>query len=85
MEEVIRARAVDEVIFSYSDVSHEHVMHLASRALAAGADFRLLGPGARCCAPRVRWWRSRPCGRAAGRARSAGGWSRSSRRWAVAR
>lgn len=35
---------VDQVIFSYSDVSHEYVMHLASRVLAAGADFRFLGP-----------------------------------------
>ena len=43
LEELI-AEGVDEVIFSYSDVSHETVMHLASRALAAGADFRLLGP-----------------------------------------
>ncbi len=36
---------VDEVVFAYSDVPHEHVMHLASLALASGADFRLLGPG----------------------------------------
>ncbi|WP_229113457.1 cyclic 2,3-diphosphoglycerate synthase [Halapricum desulfuricans] len=35
---------VDQVVFAYSDVSHEHVMHQASRALAAGADFRLVGP-----------------------------------------
>jgi predicted GTPase len=35
---------VDEVVFSYSDVSHEHVMHAASIALAAGASFVLLGP-----------------------------------------
>jgi predicted GTPase len=35
---------VDEVVFAYSDVPHEHVMHLASRAWAAGADFALLGP-----------------------------------------
>ncbi len=35
---------VDEVVFSYSDVTHEHVMHQASIVLAAGADFRLLGP-----------------------------------------
>jgi predicted GTPase len=35
---------VDDVIFSYSDVSHEYVMHLASRAIAAGASFALLGP-----------------------------------------
>lgn len=34
----------DRVVFSYSDVSHEAVMHAASRALAAGADFELLGP-----------------------------------------
>jgi predicted GTPase len=35
---------VDDVVFSYSDVSHEHVMHKASEALAAGANFVLLGP-----------------------------------------
>jgi predicted GTPase len=45
LEALIRAHAVDRVVFAYSDVSHEHVMHLASRALAAGADFALLGPG----------------------------------------
>jgi len=44
LEELVRAFGVDEVVFAYSDVSHEHVMHLASRALAAGAGFRLLGP-----------------------------------------
>jgi predicted GTPase len=44
LEELIQTHAVDEVIFSYSDVSHEAVMHLASRVLAAGAGFRLLGP-----------------------------------------
>jgi predicted GTPase len=44
LEVLCRKHAVDEVVFSYSDVPHEHVMHLASRALAAGADFRLLGP-----------------------------------------
>ena len=36
--------AVDLVVFSYSDVTHEHVMHLGSEALAAGADYMLLGP-----------------------------------------
>lgn len=35
---------VDEVVFAYSDVAHEFVMHQASRVLAAGADFSLLGP-----------------------------------------
>lgn len=44
LEELIREHQVDDVVFSYSDVSHEYVMHLASRALAAGADFRLLSP-----------------------------------------
>ncbi len=42
-EQVIREQGVDEVIFAYSDVSHVHVMHLASRAVATGAGFRLLG------------------------------------------
>lgn len=44
LEAIVRERRVDRVVFAYSDVSHEHVMHLASRALAAGADFALLGP-----------------------------------------
>ena len=44
LEGLIRGEAIDQVVFAYSDVSHEHVMHLASRALAAGADFALLGP-----------------------------------------
>ena len=38
--------SVDTVVFAYSDVSHEQVMHAASRVLAAGADFELLGPEA---------------------------------------
>ncbi|MGH2753124.1 MAG: cyclic 2,3-diphosphoglycerate synthase [Actinomycetota bacterium] len=42
--DLIRAGDVDEVVFSYSDVSHEAVMHIGSRALAAGADYTLLGP-----------------------------------------
>jgi predicted GTPase len=34
---------VQQVIFAYSDVPHEYVMHKASQVLAAGADFRLMG------------------------------------------
>ena len=44
LTDLIRDRKVDEVVFAYSDVSHEHVMHKASEALAAGATFSLLGP-----------------------------------------
>jgi predicted GTPase len=44
LSELIREFEVDEVVFAYSDVSHETVMHKASIVLAAGADFRLLGP-----------------------------------------
>ena len=44
MEKIIREKNVNIVVFAYSDVPHEHVMHLASRAHAAGADFWLLGP-----------------------------------------
>jgi predicted GTPase len=43
---LIRDLQVDDVVFAYSDVSHEHVMHKASEALAAGANFLLLGPEA---------------------------------------
>jgi len=46
LEQLIRELKVDEVVFAYSDVTHEHVMHCASRAHAAGADFTLLGPAA---------------------------------------
>ena len=41
---LIRRERVDEVVLSYSDLSHLDVMHKASTVLAAGADFRLLGP-----------------------------------------
>src|SRR5919201_1158539 len=44
LESLVRAHEIDEVVFSYSDVTHEHVMHVGSRALAAGADYRLLSP-----------------------------------------
>jgi predicted GTPase len=44
LEALCRAEHVDQVVFAYSDVPHPHVMHLASRALATGADFLLLGP-----------------------------------------
>ena len=44
LESIVREQGVQRVVFAYSDVSHETVMHAASRALAAGADFELLGP-----------------------------------------
>ncbi len=44
LEDLCHSCAVDKVVFAYSDVDHAHVMHLASRALATGADFELLGP-----------------------------------------
>src|SRR5882672_1094807 len=44
LHDLVWGERIDEVVFSYSDVSHEHVMHQASISLAAGADFRLLGP-----------------------------------------
>ena len=40
---LIREKGVEQVIFAYSDVPHEAVMHKASAVLAAGADFRLMG------------------------------------------
>ncbi len=44
LEAVIAREGVDEVVFAYSDIPHLHVMHQASRALACGVDFCLLGP-----------------------------------------
>jgi len=46
LTQLIKQYAIDEVILAYSDLKHETVMHKASIALAAGADFRLLGPNA---------------------------------------
>ncbi len=46
LEAIIRANGVDEVVLAYSDLAHETVMHLASRVLAAGPDFRCIGPKA---------------------------------------
>jgi predicted GTPase len=50
---LIRQLDVDDVVFAYSDVSHEYVMHKASEALAAGANFVLLGPDATMLKPRI--------------------------------
>ncbi len=44
LERLCRKHAVDQVVFAYSDIAHEELMHRASRALATGADFVLLGP-----------------------------------------
>jgi len=43
-EELVREHRVERVSLAYSDLAHAEVMHRASRALAAGADFELLGP-----------------------------------------
>jgi len=40
---LIKEKDIQQVVFSYSDVPHEYVMHKASEVLAAGADFRLMG------------------------------------------
>ena len=44
LADIVRREEVEDVVFAYSDVTHEHVMHIGSTALAAGADFRLMGP-----------------------------------------
>ncbi len=44
LPKIIKEKSVDEVILAYSDLSFEYVMTRASIALAAGADFRLMGP-----------------------------------------
>src|SRR6266536_2776628 len=54
LEEVIRKESVQQVVFAYSDVSHINLMHLASRALACGADFGLIGPDRSSLNPRHR-------------------------------
>ena len=44
LEALVSRYEIDDVVFAYSDVAHETVMHLASRTLAAGAGFRFLSP-----------------------------------------
>jgi predicted GTPase len=44
LPKLIREHDVGQVVFAYSDVPHEYVMHKASIVLANGADFRLMGP-----------------------------------------
>src|SRR3989344_759281 len=44
LEKLIKKLEVDDVVLSYSDLSHQEVMMKASRALGAGANFVLLGP-----------------------------------------
>src|SRR5207253_8911398 len=44
LEQVVRQHEIDEVVFAYSEVTHEHVMHVGSRALGAGASYGLLSP-----------------------------------------
>ncbi len=43
LENLIQRLSVDEVVFAYSDVTYDHVMHLAARSVAAGASFHLHG------------------------------------------
>jgi predicted GTPase len=45
LENLVAENEIDVVVFSYSDISHQNLMHLASRAVAADADFWLLGTG----------------------------------------
>ncbi|HHW01608.1 MAG TPA: GTPase [Thermoanaerobacterales bacterium] len=48
LEELIREKNVKQVVFAYSDISHEDIMHKASIVLSSGADFRLMGPKNTC-------------------------------------
>jgi predicted GTPase len=43
LTQLIKKYKVDDVIFAYSDVSHQYVMDKGSIAMAAGANFKLLG------------------------------------------
>ncbi len=43
LEELIEKLEIDEVLFSYSDVSYDYVMHIGARVNAAGVSFKMLG------------------------------------------
>lgn len=54
LEDLLRTRRIHKVVFAYSDISYPELMHKASRVLAAGADFCLIGPDAtmlKCARP----------------------------------
>jgi predicted GTPase len=53
LTDLIRDRKADDVVFAYSDVSHDYVMHKASEVIAAGANFVFLGPNATMLNARV--------------------------------
>src|SRR5438094_4253165 len=44
LEELVREHEIDSVVFAYSDVTHEHVLNIGSRTLAAGASYHLISP-----------------------------------------
>ncbi len=44
LDNLIANERIDLAVFSYSDVTYEHVMHLGAQALADGANYMLLGP-----------------------------------------
>src|SRR2546423_2789126 len=44
LEQLVREHEIDSVVFAYSDVTHEHVMHIGSRALAPGASYHPISP-----------------------------------------
>jgi predicted GTPase len=46
LDALISDKKIDQVVFAYSDIQHREVMHKASQVLAAGADYRLMGPKA---------------------------------------
>ncbi len=48
LDELIRKHSIDQVVFAYSDVPHQVVMHKSSQVLAGGPDFILQGPKATC-------------------------------------
>ena len=48
LRDLILRHRVRQVVHAYSDVAHVDVMHAASTVLAAGADFRIMGPGSTC-------------------------------------
>jgi predicted GTPase len=66
LAELITTLDVDDVVFAYSDVSHEYVMHKGSEAMAAGANSARMRP---CSMPTFPWCRCVPCARVPARAR----------------
>jgi hypothetical protein len=69
LTQLVKQREIDDVIFSYSDVSHAYVMHKPAKYWRPARTSSCSGRARRCCGRPCRWWPYAPSARARARAR----------------